>query len=53
MANGVTLTGGVGNETLDGGAGDDTLTGGAGNDTFKFDLAGGMDVVADFTAAKT
>ena len=52
MANGVTLTGGVGNETLDGGVGDDTLTGGAGNDTFKFDLAGGTDVVTDFTAGE-
>ena len=39
-------------DTLTGGTGNDTLTGGVGNDSFRFGLAGGMDVVTDFTAGE-
>ncbi len=47
-----TLSGGADNDTLQGGSGSDTLYGGAGQDSFRFESAGGGDVIADFDLSR-
>lgn len=48
------LNGRSGSDTLTGGVGNDTLVGGSGADKFVFNnLAGGIDIIQDFTIAQS